>query len=65
MAFWAEPSATVKSGWLLEIVENTSVGINGIRANAPKQNVYNLGGQRLQEEQRGVNIVGGKKVVVK
>ena len=65
VAFWAEPSATVKSGWLLEIVENTSVGINGIRANAPKQNVYNLGGQRLQEEQRGVNIVGGKKVVVK
>ena len=28
-------------------------------------NIYNLAGQRLQKLQRGVNIVGGKKVVVK
>ena len=28
-------------------------------------NIYNLAGQRLQKLQRGVNIVGGKKIVVK
>ena len=27
--------------------------------------IYNLAGQRLQQPQRGVNIVGGKKVIIK
>lgn len=29
------------------------------------QPVYNLNGQRLEQKQRGVNIVGGRKIVVK
>ena len=28
-------------------------------------NIYNLNGQRLESLQRGINIVGGKKVLVK
>ena len=27
--------------------------------------IYNLSGQRLQKMQRGINIVGGKKIIVK
>ena len=27
--------------------------------------IYNLAGQRLQKMQRGINIVGGKKIAVK
>ena len=27
--------------------------------------IYNLAGQRMQKLQKGVNIVGGKKVLVK
>ena len=27
--------------------------------------IYNLSGQRLQKMQKGINIVGGKKVVIK
>ena len=39
-------------------------GIEGIghEANAP---IYNVAGQRLQKMQRGINIVGGKKILVK
>ena len=27
--------------------------------------IYNLSGQRLQKMQRGINIVGGKKIIVR
>ena len=27
--------------------------------------IYNLSGQRMQKMQRGINIVGGKKILVK
>lgn len=33
--------------------------------NQSKAVIYNLGGQRLSKPQRGINIIGGKKVVVK
>jgi hypothetical protein len=29
------------------------------------QPIFNLNGQRLEQKQRGVNIVGGRKIVVK
>ncbi len=33
--------------------------------NANKVNIYNLRGQRLTAPQKGINIIGGRKVVVK
>jgi hypothetical protein len=65
VAFWSSPSMNVKEGWLLEVTENTTTGINSVRPNATKQAIYNLAGQRLKNAQRGVIIVNGKKVVVK
>ena len=66
VAFWSEQSANVKNGWLLEIVENTTVSVAAIKSvNAEQQPVYNLNGQRIAKMQHGVNIVGGKKIVVK
>lgn len=43
----------------------TEDGVNGIASAAPQRDnrIYNLAGQRMSEMQRGVNIVGGKKVV--
>ena len=40
--------------------------IDGIEAGAEgSQPVYNLAGQRLQKPQKGLNIIGGKKIIVK
>ena len=45
--------------------EETTVGINTVKANDNSQPVYNLQGVRLNKLQKGLNIVGGKKIVVK
>lgn len=43
-----------------------ATGINSVESNINNSNaIYNLAGQRLQKLQKGLNIVGGKKVVVK
>lgn len=50
------------------IVELESLGINGVNVkddNGSDNNVYNLRGQRLSTPQKGLNIINGKKVVVK
>ena len=66
VAFWATPSASVKTGWILEITENTTVGVNNARVNGQdNKTIYNVKGQRLNHQQRGVNIVNGQKVVKK
>ena len=65
VAFWQQPGENVKEGWLLEVTENLTVGVEGVRANASQRKVYNLRGQRLDNTQRGVNIINNKKVVVK
>ena len=48
------------------IIEPNPTRINA-PANAPvkDENTYNLAGQRLQKMQKGINIVNGKKVLVK
>lgn len=49
----------------VQITENTT-GVADIRTNAQQRGtVYNLAGQRLQGLQKGLNIVDGKKVVLK
>lgn len=66
VAFWHTPSASVKTGWILEITENTTVGVNNARVNGQgNKTIYNVKGQRLNNQQRGVNIVNGQKVVKK
>ena len=50
------------------IVELESLSINGVNVkddNGSDNNVYNLRGQRLSTPQKGLNIINGKKVVVK
>jgi len=43
-----------------------ATGINSVESNVNNSNaIYNMAGQRLQKLQKGLNIVGGKKVVVK
>ncbi len=43
-----------------------ATGINSVESNVNNSNaIYNMAGQRLQKLQKGMNIVGGKKVVVK
>ena len=44
-----------------------ATGVKGLTRNADLQHapVYNLGGQQLTAPQRGINIIGGKKVVLK
>ena len=40
-------------------------GIAGVNANADSDAIYNLAGQRISKTQKGVNIVGSKKILVK
>ncbi|MBR4130553.1 MAG: hypothetical protein IKU02_06485 [Bacteroidaceae bacterium] len=42
-------------------------GINGVKADENYQStgIYNLAGQRLQKMQKGINIVNGKKIIIK
>ncbi len=69
VAYWMNPGTDVKSGWLVAVEEgdpaNVTTGVNGVRGNAIQKTIYNLGGQRLNDAQRGVNIVNGRKVAVK
>ena len=44
---------------------DTATGINGIDATANGETIYNVAGQRMQKLQKGINIVGGRKVIVK
>ncbi len=47
-------------------VKGQATGINGVEAENNKvQVIYNLAGQRLAKAQKGLNIINGKKVVVK
>lgn len=45
--------------------EATTVGINSMAASKQNETIYNLQGVRLNKLQKGLNIVGGKKIVVR
>ena len=38
-------------------------GINSVNVTTDSDAIYNLGGQRLAQPQKGINIIGGKKVL--
>ena len=46
-------------------IEGTITGIKNIDADVTGKAVYNLNGQRQNSLKKGINIVGGKKIVVK
>lgn len=46
------------------IVEPNPTGISSPIEDNEEETIYNLAGQRLQKMQKGVNIVGGKKIMV-
>ena len=58
-----------KGGWkdFANIVEGTPTGVTNITLDKETTNapVYDLNGRRLTEPQKGINIIGGKKVVIK
>ena len=46
--------------------EDLITGLENLKdSDDEKDIIYNVAGQRLQKMQRGINIVGGKKVLVK
>lgn len=45
--------------------EQMTEGINTVKANANSEAIYNMQGVHLAKLQKGLNIVGGKKIVVK
>lgn len=56
-----------KNFWNIEAVNEETTGIEAAEAaseDAPAT-IYDLQGRRLSEPQKGINIIGGKKVVVK
>jgi hypothetical protein len=66
-------NAAIGSDWLIYddfqlfyLGNDPSVGIANVEnTNAQKSVIYNLQGQRLTAPQKGVNIINGKKVLVK
>lgn len=54
-------------GWFDLVDYWASVGINDINAdlNSGKAVIFNLAGQRLAQPQKGLNIINGRKVVIK
>ncbi len=53
-------------GLSFEICEDDADGINDVNANLNgSENIYNVAGQRLGKMQKGINIVNGKKIIIK
>ena len=46
-------------------MEGTGISATQVNSGATKSGIYNLNGQRIDKLQKGLNIVGGKKVIVK
>lgn len=66
-ATWSVRAANEMGGLGEATVASTGTAINTVtdvdnNADSP---IYNLAGQRLQKLQKGVNIVGGKKIIIK
>lgn len=59
-------SGTAGIDYLYIVKTGVYVGITNVKsADAEANAIYNLQGQRLQKAQKGLNIIGGKKVLVK
>ena len=48
------------------LITDDPTGINlNADLNASDEAIYNLAGQRLSRKQKGVNIIGGRKIAIK
>ncbi|MBO7067710.1 MAG: hypothetical protein J6W52_03390 [Bacteroidaceae bacterium] len=63
-AYLVYGDAEVK-GYVLSFDDDTDAIVSPLGAMEEGAAIYNLAGQRLQKMQRGVNIVNGKKIVIK
>lgn len=57
--------ASSTTGSVKLFINGDADAISAINAESRNEAIYNVAGQRLQKVQKGVNIVGGKKIVVK
>ena len=64
---WRHPRLNESHGIVVRNEDGTYTGINEVEASEATQPVaiYNLAGQRLNKMQKGINIINGKKVLVK
>ena len=65
--YWvaAEPDPEAKMAIIGATVPATPTAIDTIQTAAEAGVIYNVAGQRVSKLQKGINIVGGKKIVVK
>jgi len=64
-ATWV-PNPVYSDNWTLKIEGvGTATGINNVNVDLVNGEVYNLNGQKVQNAQKGLYIVNGRKVVVK
>ncbi len=49
----------------MDEAENSKFNVQSSKFNDQSSMIYNLAGQQLSKPQKGVNIIKGKKVVVK
>jgi len=65
--YWvaAEPDPEAKMAIIGATVPATPTAIDTIQTAAEAGAIYNVAGQRVSKLQKGINIVGGKKIVVK
>ena len=61
------PTGFVVAGVKVSVVfeEDIIDGIEEFRISEQDATIYDLAGRRLGKTQRGINIVGGKKVLIK
>ena len=59
-----EATVTVEDG-VITVTYTLATGIDGLSTDAQRAAIFNIQGQRLNAVGRGVNVVGGKKVLVK
>lgn len=57
--------STGVTGFLAFDLSGEETAIEDVKATSAGADIYNLAGQRVKKAQRGIYIVGGKKVVVK
>ena len=51
---------------LLDFDKSAATGINGLKdSNDSKELIFNLAGQRIEKTQKGINIINGKKIIIK
>lgn len=64
-AYLKAKSAGVKATLFIDGLETSIEAIENGQLTMDNEVIYNVAGQRLQKAQRGVNIINGKKVLVK